>query len=201
MTLFDAAESDPRLAGEQAKLLEAKLRTALLKAQYERIQKADRSLLIVLDGIPGAGKGASARLLNEWMDARHIRTVAFDKPSREDKAYPYFRRYWQKLPASGNISIVFGSWYQPLFEEAARKKPDQAVIQAHAEAIRHFETMLVREGIQVVKLWYHLSRDAQKRRTDELRANPETAWQVSPEDTKVWKKFARLRDAAALGIS
>lgn len=201
MNLFDAAESDPQLAGDQAKPLEAKLRAALLKAQYERVQKADRSLIIVMAGIPGAGKGAAASLLNEWMDARHIRTVALGEPSEEDKAFPYFRRYWQTLPAHGNISIIFESWHQRLFDEAARKKPDQAVIQAHAEAIRHFEAMLVREGIQIVKLWYHLSRGAQKQRTDELLANPDTAWQVGPEDTKVRKKFSRLRDAAALGIS
>lgn len=201
MTLFDAAESDPRLAREQAKPLEAKLRTALLKTQYERVQKADRSLLIVVAGIPGAGKGAAVSLLNEWMDARHIRTMAFDAPSPQEKEYPYFWRYWQRLPAQGNIGIVFGSWYQPLFVEAARKKPDHAVIRAHAEAIRHFEAMLVREGVQIVKLWYHMSRDAQMRRTDELLANPDTAWQAAPEDIKVRKKFARLRDAAALGIS
>lgn len=199
--LFDAAESDPRLSGEQAKPLEAKLRTALLKAQYERVKKADRSLLIVVAGIPGAGKGASVSLLNEWLDARHVRTMAFDEPTPEEKAFPFFWRYWQRLPARGSIGVVFGSWYQPLFQEAAKKKPDQAAIQAHAEAIRDFETMLVREGVQIVKLWYHLSRDAQKQRTDALLSNPDTAWKAAPEDVKVRKKFARLRDAAALGIS
>lgn len=199
--LFDAAESDPKLSKEQAKSLELKLRTALLKTQFQRVMKADRSLLIVVAGIPGAGKGASVSLLNEWLDARHVRTMAFDTPTPEEKAFPSFWRYWQRLPARGGIGVVFGSWYQPLFHEAAKKKPDQAVIQAHAEAIRDFEAMLVREGVQILKLWYHLSRGAQKKRTDALLDNPDTAWQVGPEDVKVRKKFARLRDAAALSIS
>ncbi len=61
--------------------------------------------------------------------------------------------------------------------------------------------MLSHDGVQIIKLWYHLSQKAQKQRTDKLLSNPETTWQVQPEDIKVRKKFARLRDAGALGIS
>lgn len=199
--MFDTAESDPRLTKEEAKPLVARLRTALLKAQYARLKKAKRSLLIVISGIDGAGKGASVSLLNEWMDARHIRTMAFGEPTREEKAHPFFWRYWQQLPAQGRIGIVFGSWYQPLFHEAAKKHPDHGKIQAHAQAIRDFETLLSHDGVQIIKLWYHLSHDAQKKRIDALLARPETAWKVSSQDIKVRKKFARLRDAASLGIS
>ncbi|WP_353151893.1 polyphosphate:AMP phosphotransferase [Pollutimonas bauzanensis] len=199
--MFDIAESDPGLSKEQAKPVTARLRTALLKAQYARLEKAERSLLIVISGIDGAGKGASVSLLNEWMDARHIRTMAFGAPTREEKGHPFFWRYWRQLPAQGRIGIVFGSWYQPLFHEAAKKKPNTDAIQAHAHAIREFETLLAQDGVQIIKLWYHLSRDAQKERVDTLLANPETAWRVGPADFKVRKKFARLRTGAGLGIS
>ncbi len=95
--MFDAAESDPSLTAAQAKPLEAKLRTALLKAQYARLKKADRSLLIVIAGIDGAGKGASISLLNEWMDTRHIRTIAFGEPTPEEKKYPFFLALLAKI--------------------------------------------------------------------------------------------------------
>ncbi len=199
--MFETAESDPSLTKEQARPLEAKLRAALLKAQYTRLKAGKRSLLIVIAGIDGAGKGASVSLLNEWMDARHIRTLAFGEPSREEKDHPFFWRYWRQLPAKGKIGIVFGSWYRPLFEEAAKKKPDQAAIQNHAQDIRDFETLLSQDGVQIVKLWYHLSRDAQKERVDRLLSNSATAWRVNAEDLKVRKRFPRLRDAARLGIS
>jgi polyphosphate:AMP phosphotransferase len=199
--MFTAAESDPRLSKEQAGPLEAKLRTALLKAQYARLQKAQRSLLIVIAGIDGAGKGAAVNLINEWMDARHIRTMAFGAPTPEELRYPPLWRYWQQLPAKGRTGIVFGSWYQPLLKEAAKRKPDQGKIQNLAQAIQEFESMLAQDGVQIVKLWYHLSRNAQKERTDKLLGSPDTAWQVRPGELKVRKKFNRLRGAGELAIT
>ena len=199
--MFETAESDPTITKEAAAPLVATLRTGLLKAQYERLNEGRQSLLIVIAGIDGAGKGASMSLLNEWMDARHIRTMAFDEPTHAEKAYPFFWRYWQLLPAAGSTGIVFGSWYQPLLKEAARKNPDQAFIQSHAEAIRNFEKLLSQNGVQIIKLWYHLSADAQKARVDHLLSRSETAWQVTAADVKVRKKFTRLRDAGAMGIS
>ncbi|MCC3262086.1 hypothetical protein LLE87_28335, partial [Paenibacillus polymyxa] len=91
---------------------------------------------------------------------------------------------------------VFGSWYTPLVIEAVRKKPNADVIEAHAAAIMRFETMLASEGVQIVKLWFHLSARAQKERAQRLLASPETAWQVSPVDMKVNKRFDRIRSGA-----
>jgi polyphosphate:AMP phosphotransferase len=199
--MFEAAEADPCLTDQQAKPLEKKLRTALLKAQYARLSKPSKAMLIVVAGIDGAGKGASVSLLNEWMDARHIRTLAFGKRTATEKAYPYFWRYWLALPEKGKTGIVFGSWYEPLLKEAAKKQPDQALIQAHAEAIRHFEAMLVQDGIQIIKLWYHLSEAAQSQRVKRFLADPNTVWRVRPADIKVKKKFDRLRNAGALALN
>lgn len=199
--LFSVAESDPVFDRENAGAAEARLRTALLKAQYARLAKAQRSLLIVIAGIDGVGKGASISLLNEWMDARHIRTLAFGEATQKEQSHPFLWRYWRNLPAKGKTGIVFGSWYQPLLAEAARKNPDQEKIRSMARAIREFESTLTDNGVQIVKLWYHLSKKAQKRRTAELLSNPDTAWQVRPEDVKAGKKFERLRDAASLAIS
>src|SRR3546814_9466897 len=135
-SLFSVAESEPVFYHEEAKAAEARLRAALLKAQYARLAKAQRSLLIVIAGIDGVGKGASISLLNEWMDARHIRTLAFGEPTHEEQCHPFLWRYWRNLPATGTTGIVFGSWYQPLLAEAARKNPDQEKIQSMARATR-----------------------------------------------------------------
>src|SRR5690554_7540493 len=51
----------------EAKAQVAELRAALLTAQYDRLTKADRSLLIVVAGIDGVGKGGTVNLINEWM--------------------------------------------------------------------------------------------------------------------------------------
>ena len=195
-TRFAEAESDPEISKEAAKPLITELRSALLKAQYARLEKPQRSLLIVVAGIDGAGKGATVNLINEWMDARHIRTLAFGSPTDEEQQYPFLWRYWRQLPAKGRTGIVFGSWYAPLFKLLAKKNPKRSEVERLAGAIRDFEALLARDGVQILKLWYHLSRDAQKKRTAELASDPDTAWMVQPQDYLVARNFKRVRRAA-----
>ena len=193
---FTEAESDPQLSKDAAKPRIKQLRGDLLKAQYARLQQADRSLLIVVAGIDGAGKGETVNLINEWMDARHIRTLAFGPPNADEKRYPFLWRYWQQLPAKGRSGIVFGSWYAPLFDLLASKNPKRSRIERCASEIRDFEALLSQDGVQILKLWYHLSRDAQKARTAKLASDPETSWMVNPEDHLVADNFKRIRKAA-----
>jgi len=193
---FAEAESDPEISKDVAKPLITELRSALLKAQYARLERADRSLLIIVAGIDGAGKGATVNLINEWMDARHLRTIAFGRPSEEEQRYPFLWRYWRQLPAKGRSGIVFGSWYAPLFDLLAGKNPKRGRIEQLATAICEFEALLARDGVQILKLWYHLSSNAQKTRTERLANNPETSWMVHPEDYLVARNFKRVRRAA-----
>ena len=199
--MFAEAEADPSLSKEDFKPLEARLRVALLNAQYQRLQKAEKSLLVVVAGIDGAGKGATVNLLNEWMDPRHIKTLAYGPPEGDELDRPPMWRYWKDLPPKGSTGIVFGSWYTPLIREAARKKPNQDHIEAQSVAIRRFEAMLAAEGVQIIKLWFHLSSEAQQARAQRLLASPETSWQVSPVDLKVHKKYDRIRNSGQVVIN
>ncbi|HWL30112.1 MAG TPA: hypothetical protein VNQ97_14520, partial [Burkholderiaceae bacterium] len=83
----------------------------------------------------------------------------------------------------------------------AKKQPNIQRIEALASDIRDFESTLAQNGVQILKLWYHMSAKAQRARVDELLSDPDTAWQVAPEDIKVRKKFTRLRNAGELAIS
>jgi len=199
--MFAEAEADPSLSREAFKKQETRLRTALVKAQYARLQAGERALLIVVAGIDGAGKGATVNLLNEWMDPRHIRTQGFGPPDDLERQLPAFWRYWNALPAKGRTGIVFGSWYAPLLFEGARKHPDTERLDALATGIRRFENQLAADGVQVLKLWFHLSPKAQKARSKRLLASPETAWQVLPDDLLAQKHFDRLRESGHHAIS
>ncbi|MBJ7263033.1 MAG: polyphosphate:AMP phosphotransferase [Burkholderiaceae bacterium] len=192
---FDIAETDPALPKEAYRAREQVLRTALLQAQYRLLERHDGALLIVVAGIDGAGKGATINLLNEWMDPRHIQTLAFDRPTVAERARPPMWRYWNAMPARGKVGVVFGSWYALLLQETARKRVRLKRVEALAESIRRFEAMIAAEGVQLLKLWFHLSADAQAQRLDKLLASPRTAWQVTPADYKVKKKYDRLSQA------
>ncbi|MGE4368942.1 MAG: polyphosphate:AMP phosphotransferase [Burkholderiaceae bacterium] len=198
---LDGAETDPSLPKEQARERIAVLRTNLLKAQYAALKKADSALLIVVAGIDGVGKGGCIRLLNEWMDARHVSTLAFGPPGPQVAQMPALWRYWAAMPAKGQTGIVFGSWYHELFAELAEKKPDWGRVDHLAQRIREFEDLLTHNHVKVLKLWFHMSREGQAGRVQALLSNPDTAWQVAPMDLKVSKRFDRARRAGAVALT
>ncbi|MGO3889600.1 MAG: polyphosphate:AMP phosphotransferase [Paenalcaligenes sp.] len=194
--MFEDAENDPCLSKEEAQPLIAELRTALQHQQYRRLHEQKQSLLIVVAGLDGAGKGSAINQLNTWLDPRYVHTLAYGKLTSGEAMRPAMWRYWRDLPAKGSIGVVFGSWYASLLSEAVRKRPDHDKIMLYSTLINRFEAMLAAENVQVVKLWYHLSKQAQHERTQRLLADPAMAWRVTKADLKVQKKFQRLRHAA-----
>jgi CDP-diacylglycerol--serine O-phosphatidyltransferase len=93
---------------------------------------------------------------------------------------------------------VFGSRYTSLFNEAARKHPDLVKLEQEIRFVRRFESTLAANGVQILKLWFHLSREAQQARIEDLLANPSTAWQVDKLDLRAHKKFKAIRRASRL---
>src|SRR5690606_3981176 len=99
--MFSHAETDPVIDKDEARELEADLRIRLLQHQYRRLQAAEQTLLIVVAGIDGAGKGSAINLLNTWMDPRHVHTLAFGKLNKREAMRPAMWRYWKSLPPKG----------------------------------------------------------------------------------------------------
>src|SRR5688572_25227242 len=165
--MFESAEIGHKIDKATFRREEPKLREALLNAQFDLGQGKRFSTLIVVGGVDGAGKGETVNLLNEWMDPRHIRTHAFAEPSDEERERPPMWRYWRVLPPKGSIGIFFGSWYtEPLLERVLARGSDSRLDARVGEILRH-ERMLADEGMLVLKFWFHLSRDQQKRRLKE----------------------------------
>lgn len=81
------------------------LREALLEVQYELQQQKRFPVIILINGIEGAGKGETVKLLNEWMDPRLIEVRTFDQQTDEELARPPAWRYWRQLPAKGRMGV------------------------------------------------------------------------------------------------
>jgi len=186
--LFESAEIGHKLGKAVFKREEPKLRQRLLALQYELLEKGGFPVVILVNGVDGAGKGETVNLFNEWMDPRHIRTRAFGAPTDAERERPEMWRFWRELPPKGHIGILFGSWYTDPILQRVMGHEKRAEFALRLEAIRHFERMLVSEGALLLKLWFHLSKKAQKKRLKALSSSKETAWRVGPGD---WERFRR----------
>jgi len=74
-------------------------------------------------------------------------------------------RYWRSLPPKGRVGIFAGSWYSDPIRERILDEVSLKELDARADQINRFEAMLVNEGALVLKFWFHLSKEQQKKRT------------------------------------
>jgi polyphosphate:AMP phosphotransferase len=191
--MFESAEVGHKVDKATYAREEPKLREALLNAQFDLASHGKFPVLILIGGVDGAGKGETVNLLNEWMDPRHIRTVAFGDPSDEESERPPMWRFWRSLPPKGNVGIVFGSWYTAPIVDRVLGKSNDVGLEHAVDRIVRFENMLFNEGTLILKFWFHLSKDAQKKRLKELEKNPVTRWRVTKLDWDRFKMYDRFR--------
>ena len=193
--MFESAELDHTVDKATYRREEPKLREALLNAQYDLKENGRFPVLILIAGVEGAGKGETVNLLNEWMDPRHIHAHAFPEPSDEERERPQIWRYWRALPPRGKIGIFFGAWHtQPIVGRVQGAVGDGEFSQAIGEILR-FEKMLTNEGVLLLKYWFHLSQEQQRKRLKALEKDPKTRWRVTELDWnyfKLYKRFVRV---------
>lgn len=184
--MFESAELGHVVSKKVFEEEEPKLRAKLLNVQYELLEKAPFSVVLVLGGVDGAGKGEVVNLLHEWMDPRNIATHALEEPNDEERDRPNMFRFWNRLPPRGKIGMFVGSWYTDPVLDRTYDRTSQAEFDQSLDDISHFETMLSNEGVLVLKIWLHLSKRAQRARLKELASSSKTSWRVTKLD---WERF------------
>lgn len=190
--LFDAAETGRKIEDDTFDAAEARLRLALLDAQFEQRDRAAFAAHVLLAGFESSGRGATAQRLVSWMDARLIATAAYPAPSADEQERPPMWRYWRDLAPAGETRLYFDAWYGEAFRALAAGE-DAATVGARLDAINRFERMVAAEGGLLVKIWLHLSKAAQKRRLKTLEADAQTAWRVTKTDWKAYRRYDERR--------
>lgn len=172
----------------------AAVREALLEAQFALLGEARHSVLILINGVEGSGKGETVQLLNEWMDPRLIRVESFYVASDEEEARPPAWRFWRRLPPKGRMAIFFGNWYSQLLQARIAKKINTAQVKRLTTGIEHMEQMLTNEGVLIFKFWFHLSKKDLKKRLITLKADPLQRWKISSfekQQAKIYEDYVR----------
>jgi polyphosphate:AMP phosphotransferase len=198
--VFESAEIGHALKKSEFRKQEPELRRALLDVQYRLLEKSKFPVIILVNGVDGAGKGETVNLFNEWMDPRHIHTHAFGASTDVERARPEMWRFWTSLPPKGRIGILFGSWYTDPILQRVLENEGGAQLQHRLSRIRDHERMLVAEGALIVKLWFHLSKEAQRTRLKVLSEKKKTAWRVTKDDWKRFKRYDEFVDVCELAL-
>jgi len=181
--MLKSAELGRALGKQDYEAAVGELRTNLLKAQTE-LERAKFPVVVLINGADGAGKSETLNTLHEWLDARYLRTEAYEAPTEEERERPEFWRYWMWLPEAGRIGMFLGSWYTaPILDYVLRGGKARQFEQSLAR-INAFERTLADDGALFIKLWFHVSKKVQRERLRAAERAKSTRYLVQKSEWK-----------------
>ena len=162
-------------------------------------------VVICIDGWGASGKGTTISKVAKELDPRTFRVYSMAPPTDLDRRYPFIARYWQRIGQYGTITIFDKSWYSeaistyldavgyehgkimiphPAIRNSAEYVEGSHNLRLYAESARMFEQQIVDDGYLLIKCFFHVSKDEQRRRLEGLCADRSTAWRVNERDLR-----------------
>ncbi len=171
---FDLSEEDYE---RQVKKLQNRLQ--LIQQAY--LGRRDRGV-IVLEGWDAAGKGGTIRRLAWALDPRGFHVWPIAAPTDEDARHHYLYRFWRRLPEHGMVAVFDRSWYGRVAVERVEGFASKAEWTRAYREINEFEAMLAADGVRIVKIFMHISKEEQKGRFADRLITPEKQWKLTWQD-------------------
>jgi len=169
-------ERQLELSGLQLKLKEKKL-----------------PVIVLVEGWGAAGKGSLIHTLIRELDPRFFNVISIDQPTREERRWPFLKRFFEKLPAAGKIVFLDSGWLDQTAEERLRGELSDSEFERRLESIRRFERQLAAGGYLLVKFFLHVPEQVQRERLAALEGDKDTAWRAADRDWRQNKSYERLR--------
>lgn len=159
------------------------------------VQATGARVVIVFEGRDTAGKSGAISRVSENLNPRVARINALPAPTERERGQWYFQRYVERLPGRGEIALFDRSWYnraviEPVFGFCTQDERAHFFTQ-----LPSFESMLVDEGITLIKLWFNVGRAEQLRRMLERERHPLKQWKLSRIDVDGLSKWDAYTEA------
>ena len=170
-----------------------KLQTKMLRIQQAYFHEKKRGI-VVFEGWDAAGKGGVIRRLTERLDPRGCKVWPISAPKPEEQGRHYLYRFWQKLPEASGIAIFDRSWYGRVLVERVEGFASKKEWERAYDEINEFERLLYDDGVQIVKIFLHITPEEQLARFLERLRNPYKRWKLTEEDIRNrnrWDDYAQ----------
>jgi polyphosphate kinase 2 len=167
----------------------------LLKLQ-RHLEAEQIPMIVLFEGRDASGKGGTIRRIARYMNEKRYQVVALGKPTKQQKTQWYFQRYVERFPAGGDMVLFDRSWYnralvEPVFGFCTKKQYRNFI-----RGVTGFEKDLARQGTVLVKLYFSVDKETQKKRFDRRRNDKLRQWKLSEIDVQAqeyWNDFTEMK--------
>jgi PPK2 family polyphosphate:nucleotide phosphotransferase len=164
----------------------------MCQLQEKLYAEGRQGLLIVLQGMDGAGKDGTISHVMSGLNPQACDVTPFKVPTPEELAHDFLWRIHKWTPARGHIMIFNRSHYEDVLAPRVHGLVPPAVWRKRYAQINDFEAMLAANGTRILKFFLHISNEEQKRRLEARVDDPTKQWKISPEDLperKFWDQY------------
>ena len=164
----------------------------LAALQYRLYAEARRGLLVVFQAMDTGGKDGVIRRVFGPINPQGVEVASFKRPSSAELSHDYLWRIHARIPARGMIGVFNRSHYEDVLVPRAHGLISAGELKRRYRQINEFERHLTENGVAIVKMFLHISKEEQKRRLEERLADPDKRWKFEPGDLderKLWGKY------------
>jgi len=206
---------DPKFTGGLTEEREARASldeyaAAIAKYQDMLMAHATYGLLVIFQGMDGAGKDAAVKHVMSSVDPQGCEVKMFKEATEKEVRHDYLWRAVRAMPARGQIGIFNRSYYEHVVSERVHPEklgrqqlpPEATGADLWARRYRQIndlERHLTENGIHVLKFFLHLSRDEQRERLLERITRPDKRWKFSASDVQErqhWDAYMKAYEEA-----
>ena len=158
----------------------------------------DKKVVILFEGRDAAGKGGAIRRITEYINPRHFRIIALNKPTKDESKQWFFQRYINQLPKPGEIVFFDRSWYNRAVVDPVNGFCTAKEYKRFMSHVNEFEKMLVESDVHLVKFYFSITKEEQAKRFNDIKKNPLKRWKMSPVDEKaqaLWDNYTKYKQA------
>ncbi len=171
-------------------------------------------VLICLQGMDTSGKDSLIREVFKEFNPRGVDVHSFKTPNLNELEHDYLWRHYLALPEKGKFAVFNRTHYEnvlvtrvhpeyilsenlPGIEKVSDIKPN--FWKKRMKQINNFESHISQNGTIVMKFFFHLSKEEQRKRLLRRLENVEQHWKFSPGDLKErehWDEYMRYYEEA-----
>ena len=199
------AKIDPGTHGPHADEDAAGKDLAAYKEKISKLQRTlygDRSkaLLIVLQGIDGAGKDGTCWHVISAMDPQGVKVTGFKQPTPEELAHDFLWRVHPHAPAKGEIAVFNRSHYEDVLVARVHELVPKPMWEARYAIINEWERLLAEQNATtILKFFLYISKEEQLERFKRRLDDPARQWKISKADyteRERWDAYIAAFEAA-----